>query len=259
MNNRMQWREAVGQIPVFDTHTHMNNVGVPIAAQYVWDIVHYFWFMQELWSVGYPQDPMALDEEQRISRFVDAFNQVRNTAWALMMRETFRSLYGVELSDARSVREADEAARARGAQDGWPRQVIDRLQIKRITVNHDEVCDFPHLPGVGAAVVLWPGYKQWAQRMLDADDPRAAGEEAAAEVDAYVATAACGCRPTRLTAGRRSRSPRPSRRTARCTRLARAMPTCMPRCFIRSCGRAASTGCLCNCFWASTDCPAQKT
>jgi hypothetical protein len=76
MNTRMDWREAVGELPVFDTHTHMNNPGVPIGAQTVWDIVHYFWFQQELWSVGYPQDPMAMDEDARIDRFVAAFEQV---------------------------------------------------------------------------------------------------------------------------------------------------------------------------------------
>ena len=36
----LDWRDAVSRLPVFDTHTHMNNPGVPIAAQSVWDIVH---------------------------------------------------------------------------------------------------------------------------------------------------------------------------------------------------------------------------
>lgn len=187
LKTRAQWREAIGELPVFDTHTHMNNPGVPVAAQNVWDIVHYFWFQQELWSVGYPQKPMELDEDERIDRFVAAFAQVRNTVWAKMVRETFHRLYGVELSDATSVREADEAVREKAGDDAWPRQVVDRLNIKRITVNHEKSADFPHLPGVGAAVPLLPDQKHWLQRITDAADPRAAGEEAEAWVMQTVA------------------------------------------------------------------------
>jgi len=187
LQTREQWREAVGELPVFDTHTHMNNKGVPIAAQSVWDIVHYFWFQQELWSVGYPKDPMALDEDTRIARFVDAFARARNTVWAMMVRQTFRDLYGLELGDAASVREADEAVRATAADPAWPRAVIDRLRITRITINHESQADFPGLPGVGCALPLWPGYREWTQRVRDADDQRAAGEEAAAAIAQDVA------------------------------------------------------------------------
>jgi len=187
LRSREQWREAVLELPVFDTHTHMNNVGVPVAAQTIWDIVHYFWLQQELWSVGYPQDPMSLDEDQRIDRFVDAFGKVRNTVWALMVRETLRRLYDVELTDAASVRDADRAVREKGGDPDWPRAVVDRLNVKRITVNNAESVDMPGLPGVGAGLPLLPGYKQMAQGILDADDQRAAGEEAKAAVSEAVA------------------------------------------------------------------------
>jgi len=186
----MEWREAVRNLPVFDTHTHMNNTGVPIAAQTVWDIVHYFWFQQELCSVGYPRDPMALDEDERIDRFMAAFSQVRNTAWALMVREAFRRLYDVELSDAASLREADEVVRAKGADSQWPRQVIDLLNIRRITVNHERAADLPGLAGVGAAVPLWKDHKLWLQRIMDADDQREAGERARAALAEDIAAIA---------------------------------------------------------------------
>jgi hypothetical protein len=199
LKTRAQWREAISELPVFDTHTHMNNPGVPIAAQRVWDIVHYFWFAQELWSVGYPQKPMELDEDERIDRFVAAFAQVRNTVWATMVRQTFLRLYGIRLNDATSVREADEAVRAKAADDAWPREVADLLRIKRITVNHEKCADFPGLPAVGAAVPLLPDHKQWLQRMADAADQRAAGEEAEASVKQTVAgLAARGHRGMRI-------------------------------------------------------------
>jgi len=199
LNTRMQWRETICDIPVFDTHTHLNNPGVPVSAQNVWDILHYFWFQQELWSVGYPRDPMALSEEERIERFVTAFGRVRNTTWAVMIQETFRTLYGIELSDAASLREADEAVRAHGANADWPREILDRLRIKRITVNNEAAADFPGLQGVGAAVPLWPGNKEWVKRIMGATDQRAAAEEAETALRADVAQfAAHGHRGMRI-------------------------------------------------------------
>ena len=199
MKTQQDWRAAVDELPVFDTHTHMNNPGVPIAAQRVWDIFHYFWFAQELWSVGYPKNAMELGEDERIGRFAAAFSLVRNTVWAKMVRETFARLYGVALSDAASVRAADEAVRAKAADPAWPRAVVDRLHIRRIAVNHEKSADFPGLPGVGAAVPLLPDAKKWLQRIADATDQRAAGAEAEASVRQTVAgLAARGHRGMRI-------------------------------------------------------------
>ena len=39
--------EAVLELPEFDTHTHLNNPGVPIMARTFWDIGEYFWFKRE--------------------------------------------------------------------------------------------------------------------------------------------------------------------------------------------------------------------
>ena len=49
---RAEWRQQIKERPVFDTHTHLNQPKVPIPARNFWDIAHYFWFQQELWSVG---------------------------------------------------------------------------------------------------------------------------------------------------------------------------------------------------------------
>ena len=79
--DRSDWRKEIKELPVFDTHTHLNMPGVPIPARDFWDVAHYFWFQQELWSVGYPTDPDALPESERIERFVDALHASRNTVW----------------------------------------------------------------------------------------------------------------------------------------------------------------------------------
>ena len=199
LRSRQDWRAAISDIPVFDTHTHLNKPGEHMAAQNVWDIVEYFWFKQELMSVGYPKGSASLPESDRIARFVDAWGKVRNTVWAKMVQETFISLYGLELSDANSIRQADEAVRAKGACPDWPHQVVKRLNIKRITVNSESSTDFPGLPGVGAALPIWPGYTPWIERILESDAPRAVGEDARADIRQYVAgIAGRGCRGMRV-------------------------------------------------------------
>ncbi|TVQ24509.1 MAG: hypothetical protein EA383_11310 [Spirochaetaceae bacterium] len=185
--HKADWREQILSLPVFDTHTHMNKPGVPVAAQNVWDIVEYFWFRQELESVGYPKRVNEPSESERIDSFVEAFSRTRNTTWAQIVREVFRSLYGIELSDGASVRRADEAVRATGVDATWPRQVVDRLNIRRIATNIESDVDYPDLPGVGAAVPLWEGYETWITRLCDLDDPRTVGEEAIAAVRQDVA------------------------------------------------------------------------
>ncbi len=189
----------IHSLPVFDTHTHMNLPGVPVSAQTVWDIVEYFWLRQELQSVGYPAKQEQASDPVRIGLFVDAFRRARNTTWAQAVQETFRSLYGLELSDAASVRRVDEAVRASGADPSWPRQVMDRLNVKRIVTNIERDVDYPHLPGVGAAVPLWTGYEAWTTRLCEAEDARAVGEEARAAVFVEVArVAARGFRGMRV-------------------------------------------------------------
>lgn len=194
-----EWREAVLELPVFDTHTHMNKPGVPIAAQSFWDIAEYFWFRQELESVGYPKKSVKLSEADRIECFVEAFDKCRNTTWAGVVRDTFRDLYGVELTDADSVRRIDEAVSAKGKDPLWPRQVVDKLNVKRIVTNIERDVEFANLPGVGAALPIWTGYGDWIKRLCEAKDPRAAGEEARAAVHADVAgIAARGYRGMRV-------------------------------------------------------------
>ncbi len=150
----LAWRQEINQLPVFDTHTHLNIPGVPVPARNFWDIAHYFWFQQELWSVGYPTNPEELSEEERVERFVDALHASRNTVWNGIVRDIFNDLYGIQLADAASVREADAAVRASFQDPDWPRLVVDRLGIRKIAVNHLEHAEYPNLPGVGVAVPI---------------------------------------------------------------------------------------------------------
>lgn len=199
MKTRNEWREAVQSLPVFDTHTHLNRPNVPIAAQSVWDIVEYFWFRQELESVGYPKHIKDLSESDRIAHFVNAFQQARTTTWGQVIQHTFQDLYGVTLSDTESIRQANETVKSHGADPLWPREVANRLNVKRIVTNIESESDYPGLPGVGAAVPIWGGYRKWTDHILNAEDAHAAAEEAAETIRNDVAAiAARGHRGMRL-------------------------------------------------------------
>jgi hypothetical protein len=204
---RQDWRDAIYALPVLDTHTHLNMPGVPVPAQDFWDIAHYFWFQQELWSVGYPREAPELAEEQRIEHFVRAFDAVRNTHWHLVVRQICSDLYGVRLVDAggrcsaERVRAVDEAVRAGSQDPGWARAVIDRLNIRRITMNSLRDAALPDLPGVGVAVPTWDEQSTWSARLVDTLDPRAIAEEARAAAQHYVAElATMGIRGMRVAA-----------------------------------------------------------
>jgi glucuronate isomerase len=182
--NRETWREAVMELPVFDTHTHLNKPGVPIPAQTFWDIAHYFWFQEELWSVGYPRNAPELPEADRIEAFVAAFNAVRNTAWHLIVCRICDDLYGVPLVNeeglctSHHVQEVDAAVRHASQQPDWPKSVIDRLAIRRIAVNVIEDSEFPGLPGVGLSVPTWNEAREWSDKLTESEAPEAMLEEA---------------------------------------------------------------------------------
>jgi glucuronate isomerase len=166
--------------------------GVPVPARDFWDIAHYFWFQEELWAVGYPRAPERLSEDERIERFVKAFNASRNTVWNQIVRQIFETLYGITISDAQSVRQADAAVRASFKQPDWSRRVIERLAIHHIAVNNLRDYEFPNLPGVGVAV---PSQGQgdfdrsaWVQRIWEASDQRAVGQEAVRALESTVET-----------------------------------------------------------------------
>ncbi len=178
--NREIWQEEISQVPVFDTHTHLNMPGVPIPARNFWDIAHYFWFQQELWSVGYPHNAVDLPEETRIQHFLAAFKKIRNTTWALIVRQMFQNLYQITLHDAASIQAADAAVRASFQQPDWPAEVLNRLAIRKIAVNNLRDHTFPNLPGVGVAVPHRCDFDtaEWAEKLLNAPNQKEVGRAA---------------------------------------------------------------------------------
>jgi glucuronate isomerase len=172
-------REAVLPLPVWDTHTHL--IGSALPARDFWEIGHYFWFLRELQAAGYPTNADALPKPARIDAFVRAFQATRTTAMHWTVRRIFQDLYGVTLTDAASVRQADAAVRARAAEADWSQRVASQGGVRRIVVNQVEDADFRGLPSTSCVVPrVEAQLGAWLAQLANATDPRAAGDEIAA-------------------------------------------------------------------------------
>ena len=195
----LDFQTEILALPVFDTHTHLGERGVPVPAQNVWDILHYFWFFRELVAAGYPANARDLPEERRIAAFLDAFAATRHTTMNWVVRRILADLYGVELADEASVRQADEAVRASATSEEWCADVCDRLAIRHLPTNFGERSELPGLPGRGCLVPVrlgldWPSLHQQLRHSLGRLD---AGRVAEQIHQAVAALAAQGSRGVR--------------------------------------------------------------
>jgi hypothetical protein len=184
--DREELFQEILAVPVWDTHTHLTLDALPATS--FWDIGHYFWFLRELQAAGYPLQPDALREEERIAAYVDAFAATQNTSMNWVVRRIFGDLYGVKIRDAESIRAADLAVRRTGQQPDWPRKVIDRLAIRRICVHGKTHREFRDLPGVACTIPIDANVNRGvlAERIATALDRCAEAEKVAREVDEAV-------------------------------------------------------------------------
>jgi glucuronate isomerase len=180
--DRHELYQEILALPVWDTHTHLTPDTLP--AQSFWEIGHYFWFLRELQAAGYPQQPEALPEEARITAYLRAFDATRNTSMHWVVRQILSELYDLELTDAASIRAADQAIRQSAADPGWPRAVVDKLNIQRICIHDRAPREFADLPGVACIVPIDANqpWVEWVERIHAAPDPRATAERAAGEI-----------------------------------------------------------------------------
>ncbi len=200
--NREQFTDAILALPVWDTHTHLNNPGVPVSARDFCDIGHYFWFRRELTGAGYPQDADKMPLERRAGAFAEAFDATGNTAMNWVVRRIMRDLYSLEITDAQSVLAAEEAVKESFARPAWPGAVIDRMGIRRITVNSIRRADLPHLEGVGCAVPIIKTPEQRIAEIAASSNPAASARKRIGEIaDEVRRCAAAGAGGVRVDPG----------------------------------------------------------
>ncbi|MCL2879474.1 MAG: hypothetical protein FWF29_04435 [Treponema sp.] len=144
--NKKQFLDEIQNLKVYDAHTHL--VGSKLCAADFWEIAHYFWFLRELQGAGYPDDFMALPEDRRIDAFLSAFNRTRGTGMHYAVKHIFLDLYGIEITDKKSVYEASEKVKASFANAGWAGEVTARGNIRHTVVNKEEDRNFTGLDGI---------------------------------------------------------------------------------------------------------------
>lgn len=180
------FERAVSNIDVFDTHSHL--IGGRLAARDFWEIGEYFWLREEMIGAGYPADPDSLGEADRCEAYARAFAATRNTSMNWVVRRIMGDLYGLEITDAASVRKANEAVGGTAEREGWAAEVTGRLNIRRIAVNREEHAPFPELPEGGVWLprlddVLTARMEEFAGGGARAGRVEAAAEELSELVD----------------------------------------------------------------------------
>jgi len=179
---RESFLEQIMQLPVLDTHTHL--VGERLCARNFWEIADYFWLNRELQTGGYPAGASELPEEERISGFLEAYQGTRNTLMNIVFTQIMRELYGIEITDAASIRQADAFVQSAYQTPGWAQDIADRLNVKRFVVNYAEHVDFQ---GTREPAILMPRIDGklggWANELIASAQPMERLQELALEID----------------------------------------------------------------------------
>lgn len=179
--NREEFREEILALDVFDTHAHL--VGSSLCSEDFWKLVHYFWFLRELNAAGYPMECEALEENKRIDAFLKAYQDTKNTSMNWIVGKIFSNLYGIDIKDKNSILLANEAVKASSASPQWPRQVADKIHIRKVVINRPEHYPFDTLPDVGILAPRIDGrLYHWTQQILQAEDQNDCGEKIAIEI-----------------------------------------------------------------------------
>ena len=162
--NKEQFISELENLRVYDAHSHL--VGSKLCAADFWEIIHYFWFLRELQGAGYPDNYNDLTEEKRVDAFLSAFNKTKSTGMHYAVRRIFKDLYGIEITDTRSVYSCLEKVKASFNNPGWAKETLDRGNIKAVIVNNEEHKNFIRLDGVSVWVPRIDGKLHGAARRI---------------------------------------------------------------------------------------------
>lgn len=176
--------EAILQLPVFDTHAHLQQQGMTTVARNFVDVGHYFWLVQELSCVGYPRKWYEIKEADVPELFAAAFPKIRTTMMARLFRLMCTDLFDYPAERELDVRELDGRIRELYEQPGRAIAILDQARIQTVTVNTSESVP---LQGAEARGLYLPmdretGVEQWLPAILEAKDPAAVLDEAKAAI-----------------------------------------------------------------------------
>ena len=127
------------QIPVIDSHTHINPREP--AARSLEDILGYHYYTELAHSAGMDRDALAsqTDPRQRVREILYHASRFDNTvqyAWLVEIARAFFNFQGERLGPADSAWLCDTAERVMSAPD-WERQVLALSNIEKVFLTND--------------------------------------------------------------------------------------------------------------------------
>ena len=149
MNTKGLTRSIV-ELPVFDTHSHLNAPGRPLTARGWSDIAHYFWLSQQLKGVGW-EERETLDQGAAEAYF-DAFIKTENTSMNWCMRRILQDLYGITIRSPQDILAADTVIKERAAAPAHAEEVCRKGNIKKVVQNLEPQACFPEAPLLGVLI-----------------------------------------------------------------------------------------------------------
>jgi glucuronate isomerase len=145
-----EFTRNIMELPVFDTHSHLNAPDKSLAARNFADLGHYFWLSQQLKGVGW-EEAHTLDAAAADAYF-DAFTKTENTAMNWCLRKILLDLYGLTIRSPGDIRSADRLIRERAGASGHVIEVCRKGNIRKVTQNLVSQARFPGAPELGVLV-----------------------------------------------------------------------------------------------------------
>ncbi len=140
----------IAELPVFDTHSHLNAPGRALSAGSFSDMAHYFWLSQQMKGVGW-QESKTWDQGAAEACF-DAFSKTENTSMNWCMRRILKDLYDITIRSPEDILAADAIIRERAEDPSHVQEVCRKGNIKKVVQNLESQARFPGAPGLGVLI-----------------------------------------------------------------------------------------------------------
>jgi hypothetical protein len=142
--------QRIIELPVFDTHSHVNAPGRPIGARSFADVGHYFWLSQQMNGVGWKASETI--DQPAAEAYFDAFIKTENTAMNWCLRRILLDLYGVTIHSPKDILIADSIIRERADTIEHIEAVCRKGNIKKVVQNLETQAEFAKVPSLGVLV-----------------------------------------------------------------------------------------------------------
>lgn len=166
-------KQDIFNLRVVDMHNHLDvdPSNESVVAQNFWDIGEYFWVRRHLWSAGYPVNAADMPFDKRAEAYIKALNRASNTVWVRALKQGIRDLYGMELTDVKSVYALEEIISSRKNIPNYGKEIAEKAKLDCFIVNGDGSKKFGELSGLAVHVEsIDKKIKEWSEGILKGDN-----------------------------------------------------------------------------------------